>query len=342
MKRAIRHSKFLPFALLLFAAVSAHARVGLLIEEPFGSFGTMMPVGHASVFFDRLCAATPASLRPCEVGEEGVVISRLHDMRQSNLDWLAVPVVPFLYGVDDPAGVPSFVTPPMINDLRERYREQHLRSAIPDRPGREETLLPARYGDWDESVGATFDRRVFLYVFDTTPEQDAAILRKLNGAPNVREYKLGRANCADFAADVFSIAFPGVVHRARLADFDMMTPKQLARLVDAYGHAHPELHFQAFEIPQLPGTTRRSRPVRGAAETFVHTKRYAAVIGVLQPELLLADWIIYEDKGRWTPGRDTIRLTPAAWLQQSETSHDTDSGIDSGEQDEAAEIALER
>lgn len=90
----------------------------------------------------------------------------------------------------------------------------------------------------------------------------------------------------------------------------MITPKNLARLMDAYGQTHPEAHLQVTEIPQLPGTLRRSRPLRGSAETFVKTKRYLATLLVIQPEVLLADWAAYEAKGRWTPGVDahTIQL----------------------------------
>ena len=66
-------------------------------------------------------------------------------------------------------------------------------------------------------------------------------------------------------------------------------------------------------MPQIPGTLRGSRPIRGAAETFVKTKRYVAALAVLQPELLLADWLLYEKRGRWHVGLDAIAIGPAAW-----------------------------
>jgi hypothetical protein len=321
--------------LFLFLALPCRASIGLLVGEPFGSFGTMMPVGHASVYLDHLCAASPTHLRPCRPGEPGVVISRYHDLRISNLDWLATPVIPFLYGVDDPGRIPTYVTSSLESELREQYREAHLATIVPGRL-RHGIAAPPPYGDWAESIGAAFDRRLFLYIIDTTPSQDAAILALLNSDPNQRRYTLGRDNCADFAANVLSVAYPGILRRNVIADFDMTTPKNLARLMDAYGQTHPEAHLQVTEIPQIPGTLRRSRPIRGSAETFVKTKRYLATLLVIQPEVMLADWVAYESKGRWVPGKDAQRGSMAilgtvlswgaprsdSWAREATTSSD--------------------
>ena len=292
--------RLMALASLTILSEPAFARIGLVVGEPFGSFGTMMPAGHASIYLDHLCVDTPTHLRPCNPGELGSVISRYHDI--PSVDWIATPVTTFFYGVDDPQEVPHFVTASLESELRENYREEHLRSIIPDRIDRKDEVLLPPYGDWAESIGAAFDRRLFLYTFDSTPEQEAAILSLLEDQPDRRRYSLFRANCADFAADVLNIAMPGVFHRNNVADFQMMSPKQLARLLDAYGRAHPEVHLQVSEIPQVPGTLRRSRPVRGAAETLLTTKRYLATLLVIQPEIVLASWVIYETKVKSTPG----------------------------------------
>jgi len=314
------HFQRLFWALLLsvLTATSVHGSIGLVVGEPFGSFGTMMPAGHAAIYLNHLCAETPTHLRPCRPGETGVVISRYHDLRATNLDWMAIPAVTFFYGVDDPANAPSFVTASLETELRETYRQQHLRSIAPDRINDNGVSVPPPYGDWEEGIGAAFDRRLFLYTLDTTPEQDAAILALLNDDPNQRRYTLRRANCADFAADLLSTVLPGVFHRAKLADFDMTAPKTLARQLDAYGNAHPEMHLRVSEIPQVPGTLRRSRPLRGGAETFVKTKRYLATLLVIQPEAVLADWIVYEKKGKWTPGKDATPLIAGSLQPTSE------------------------
>ena len=312
------HRFFWALLLTVLTATSAHAGIGLVVGEPFGSFGTMMPAGHAAIYLDHLCAETPTHLRPCRPGESGVVVSRYHDLRATNADWMAVPARVFFYGVDDPDHTPTFVTASLEAELRESYRQQHLLSIAPNRLTRTGVSIPPAYGDWEEGIGAAFDRRLFLYTFDTTPEQDAAILTLLNDDPNERRYTLRRANCADFAADLISTVLPGVFRRAKLADFDMTAPKTLARQLDAYGQAHPEIHLRVAEIPQLPGTLRRSRPLRGGAETFVKTKRYLATLLVIQPEAVLADWIVYEKKGKWTPGKDASLLTASSLQSTSE------------------------
>ena len=301
-------------AVFLAAAVPAHARMALIVGEPFGSFGTMMPQGHASIYLEGVCVETAVRLRPCHPGELGAVISRYHDLHNPDLDWLAFPLPVFLYGTEDLSRVSLSMTAAEEADLRERYRQSHLALYAPDRLTKHGDLVPPPYGDWEEGIGAAFDRRLLIYSFETTPAQDQDALRWLNGSPNRRAYTLTRHNCADFAADLLRIALPpATLRRNVLADFDMTTPKNLAREVDTYGHRHPELKLRVYEVPQMPGTLRRSRPVRGAAESLITTKRYFAAVVVLQPELMLADWIIYEKRGKWRPGTDAETVAPSFW-----------------------------
>ena len=314
---------------LLFAAFAAtspaSARIGLVVGEPFGSFGTMMPVGHAGIYLDHVCAETPTQLRACRPGESGVVISRYHDLRTLNLDWMAVPAFTFFYGVKTADEVPTFVTPSAEAELRESYRQAHLLSVVPDRIDKHGVAHRPAYGDWEEAIGAAFDRKLFVYTLDTTPEQDAAVIAYLNSQPNERRYTLGRNNCADFAKNILALVLPAdqpsALRRNVVADFDMTTPKNLARDLDAYGKTHPEANLIAYEIPQLPGTLRRSRPLRGAAETFVKTKRYLFTLLVLQPELLLTDWILYQSKGRWKPGLDATTVQAGQLPQPMENAY---------------------
>jgi hypothetical protein len=301
--------------ILFTMTATAHARIGLVVGEPFGSFGTMMPAGHAGIYLDHLCADTPTHLRHCHSGEFGVVISRYHDLRYADTDWMATPASVFFYGVDDPYTAPQYMTASLEAELREAYREAHLMDLAPDTIDHHGTAYPARYGDWDESIGAAFDRRLFLYTIDTTPEQDASILALLNDSPDTRRYSLFRANCADFAAEVLNTILPGTFHRNNIADFQMMSPKQDAKLLRAYGDAHPELHLTIYEIPQIPGTLRRSRPIRGAAETLLKTKRYLATLLVIQPEIVLGSWVIYETKGKSKPGLNAEQIAPSFWTE---------------------------
>src|ERR1700722_6722135 len=99
-------------ALAIFAsaigAVRAHADAALLMEEPYGEFGAFNPTGHAAVYLNHICAESPAQLRLCRPDERGVVISRYHKI--GGYDWIAIPLIPYLYAVDDVDQVPMSVT----------------------------------------------------------------------------------------------------------------------------------------------------------------------------------------------------------------------------------------
>jgi hypothetical protein len=302
----------LAVCVLLASAASAHAaRIGLVVGEPFGKFGTMMPQGHANLYLADYCADTPLHLRPCAPGEPGVVLSRYHDLRDPALDWMAVPLRTFFYGTEDTTAVPAFLTAKQESDTRERYRREHLREVVPGRTDRHGRVHPPPYGDWEEGIGAAFDRRLVLYTFEVPQAVEAAIAGRLNDTPNKRRYTLTRNNCADFAAEMLAMALPAhTFHRNFWADFNMTTPKNLARQLDSYGRAHPEVQLEVFSIPQVAGTLRRSRPLMGAAEMFVAEKRYTLAVAVLQPELLPALYAVYREKGDWPFGYDATPLTP--------------------------------
>src|SRR5258708_7329546 len=93
----------------LFCAVAQPARpdVALFMEDPYGAFGGMNPTGHAAVYLSRVCSQTPTRLRRCGPGESGVMISRYH--RVAGYDWMAIPLTPYLFAVEEPADVPLFV-----------------------------------------------------------------------------------------------------------------------------------------------------------------------------------------------------------------------------------------
>jgi hypothetical protein len=320
MMTGLRNLGILALALI---GSSAQASIGLVVGEPFGGFGTMLPVGHASIYLDHICADTPTHLRPCHEGESGVVLSRYHDLTASGLDWIATPAFPFFYGVETPEQVPASITPALRDSLRMKYRAAHYMDAVPTvatRIERDGALHFKNGEDWQESIGSAFDRRLFVYTLDTTPEQDAAILSYINDLPNKRRYTLARHNCADFAANIMRIVLPrdertqhSPLHRTFAVDYDITTPKALARQLDAWGRQHPELHFTVYEVPQIPGTTRRSRPLRSCAELFVTTKRYFFTLLFVAPEWIIPDTIAYATKGRWKPGQDATSVTPSAW-----------------------------
>src|ERR1700755_196207 len=117
---------------ILFAAlgVKASASATLLLEEPYGRLGFFTATGHAAVYLAGVCAHTPLVLRPCAPGETGVVISRYDGV--GKYDWVAIPLIPYLYAVERPEDIPLFADAKMTAFLRDRYRRQYLEDISPD------------------------------------------------------------------------------------------------------------------------------------------------------------------------------------------------------------------
>src|SRR5215467_1189851 len=108
MMRTPRTIAFALMALsLLISAARSHGQAALLMEEPYGFFGTVNPTGHTAIYFANICAETPVKLRRCEPGELGSVISRYSDV--GGYDWVAIPLIPYLYSVEDISMVPEQV-----------------------------------------------------------------------------------------------------------------------------------------------------------------------------------------------------------------------------------------
>lgn len=295
-------------AVCLVSPVRARAGLTVLVGEPFGKFGTMMPVGHTAIYLDRVCADGPLALRMCRPGElAGVVVARYHAIGQ--YDWIAAPILEFLYAVDSPEKLPGYVTADQVWRLRQSYRRRYLLDIVAD--GHEHDRST---GEWWETAGVAYNRRLWGYQIDTTEEQDERFVAMMNDLPNQHRYHLRKTNCANFAADVVNFYFPGTVRGGdHIADFGLMTPKQVARSVDAFGQKHPELNLRVLEVPQVPGTLRRSRPVRGGAEAGIKTKRYVAILAVIQPEIPIGCAILYLIHGRWPIGQDAVAQMPADW-----------------------------
>ena len=266
-------------AIAFLATVSvAHADVALFLEEPHGTFGDMNPTGHAAIYLSNVCAASPTSLRACNPGEPGVVVSRYH--RVGGYDWLAVPLIPYLYAVDSPADVPHAVSISDVAALRDQYRRANLESVAPDLP---DGSSPK--GDWMQLVGASYDRTIFSFELKTTPEQDARFIEDFNARRNTTDFHLLFHNCADFARGAIDFYYPKAIHRSLVADLGIMTPKQAARSLLQYTKKHPGLEVTTVVIPQVPGLPH-SAAVRGVVESLLTSKKYIvplAPLAVLYP-----------------------------------------------------------
>jgi len=309
MKRLARVVSFAAAAFIAVAGIPARAYVSLLLEQPYGGLGVFNPTGHAAVYLDHVCAATPLELRPCRAGELGVVISRYDGI--SGYDWIAIPLLPYLYAVDSTADVPQRVNREQVSLLRDEYRRQELESVAPDLP---DGSAPG--GNWYELVGSSYDRAIYGFSLATTPKQDARLIAMFNDRRNVQHYNGAFRNCADFARTTINFLYPHAIRRNFVADFGLTTPKSVARALSHYASKHPETDLHVFRIPQVPGTLPRSREVQGVTESLL--KRYGVPLVVLSPIATGVVFIAYMGHGRF----DMPRHAPL--LDLNPPTQDTD------------------
>jgi len=265
--------------LLLMGGFSVQASASsatLLLEEPYGKLGFFTGTGHAAVYLSGVCAESPVVLRRCDPGETGIVISRYDGV--AGYDWVAIPLIPYLYAVEGPEDVPLFADAKMVAFLRDRYRRKYLEAIAPDPANGE---MPG--GNWYELVGSSYDRTIYGFEIETTPEQDDALIRKLNAAPNVSHFHLVSNNCADFARELINTYYPKALHRSLVADIGITTPKQMAKRMLKFSARHPELEFSQLIYPQVPGSMPRSTTAHGVVESFLKSKKYFVPSAVVSP-----------------------------------------------------------
>jgi hypothetical protein len=262
--------------MLLVCASFAGASATFLLEEPYGTMGFFTATGHAAVYLSSVCADTPLVLRRCAPGETGVVLSRYDGV--GGYDWVAIPLIPYLYAVERPEDVPLFANAKMALFLRDRYRRKYLEEIAPDVKNGE---TPG--GNWYQLIGSSYDRTIYGFEIQTTPEQDDALIRKLNSSSNQSHFHLVTNNCADFAKGVLNFYFPKSLHRSLVADIGITTPKQMAKMLTKFSDRHPELQFSRLIISQVPGSMPRSSHVHGVVESFFTSKKYIVPSAVVSP-----------------------------------------------------------
>jgi hypothetical protein len=290
--------------LLLFCLGSisrAHAGATLFLEEPYSYDGALAGTGHAAVYLSRVCSVSPVILRPCAEGESGVVLSRYDGI--AGYDWIAIPLIPYLYAVDRPEAVPLFADAKLVAFLRDQYRRDYLEALAPDRP---DGGTPE--GNWYEMAGASYDRTIYGFEIETSPEQDALLISKFNSQPNRERYNFVKRNCADFVREVIDFYYPHALHRSLIGDLGVTTPKQIAKMLAKYSRHHPELQTSDFLVPQVPGTIRRSKPVHGVLESVMAAKKYMLPLVVLHPYIGGGVLVEYFGHRRFDPARNALIL----------------------------------
>ncbi len=287
------------FLLLSWPAISAvhtaaHAQAAVLLEEAYGRSRILNPTGHVAIYFARVCTASTTRLRRCAPGELGAVIARYNGM--APLDWVAIPLIPYLYAVDDPGDAPSQLDRAEGDRMRRAWHDTHL------------TSLSAKLGPgglmhrgWNQLMGESFNRKIYVFRFNTTEAEDDALIAWLNHAPNRTHFRILYNNCADFAAGIMDFYFPHVFHRRILPDAGIVTPRQIAFELVRYAEKHPELALAQFEIPQVPGYRRSSKQVKSVVASLI-VGGYIVPIAVLTPYVagaIVVDFLVW---GRYPLG----------------------------------------
>jgi hypothetical protein len=127
--------------------------------------------------------------------------------------------------------------------LRDAYRRTNLRELAPDA---ENGAAPE--GDWIQLVGSAYDRTIYAFGIETTPQQDDAFIQRFNSRSNESRFNLLFHNCADFVRQAVDFYYPHAIHRSLVADVGIMTPKQAAKSLVGYGRRHRDLQFSSFVI----------------------------------------------------------------------------------------------
>jgi hypothetical protein len=258
------------FFLFMFG-LRARADAVLFIEAPINFLGHVSSTGHAALLMNRLCSDDHIHMRWCSPGEVGSVVSRYKGI--NGYDWLAMPPGAYLFSVASVDEVPTTVSTAEVDRLRTDYRANHPRSFAHDPPE----------DGWVQLLGASYRRQMICIRVHTTAAQDERLMQWLNRHPDRTHFNFFFSNCADFARQMLDVLFPGAIHRNLLFDFGMTTPKQLESSLHHYAMRHPELGFETYELPQVPGNIPRSGHLYGVTESFVKSKPYLLPVAILDP-----------------------------------------------------------
>jgi len=290
--RAFPISAILAIGLAAVGAIPTYAQAALLMEEPYGLYGEINPTGHNAIYFQNICAETPLKLRRCRPGELGAVISRYEGVDKR--DWVAIPLIPYLYSVENISEVPARVDHDSVTEMRIRYREAHF-----DPLGLQNSSGGLPPAGWPQLIGAAYERRIYAFRFETTREQDDALIARLNAGPNRSHFHMLTRNCADFSRDLLNHYFPGVFRRSFFPDAGITTPKLIASKLVHYARKHPEIQLTVVEIPQIPGYRRLSHSNKDVAESF-STTLYMVPVVLINPYLFGGIFVDYIMRGRYS------------------------------------------
>src|SRR5882762_4749249 len=294
-------SFLLAIFLLSLGSSNANGDVGVVLNESLDtSVARITGSGHTAVYFSRICPESPIKLRLCQPGEQGSVISNYISLGEDQpFEWNIVPVNVYLYGVGNPRYRPIVGSQKIKHVLEERYREKYLSEYCAS-----ESCRTSHKAEWREMVGATLERSIYMFLVDTTVQQDLALVEQFNAQANENHFNGVTRNCADFTRRIINTYFPNATGPDYINDFGMTSPKAIARSFTRYAHRHPEAHFRVLHFAQVPGTIKRSSECRTGTEQLYRSKK------LLVPMLIFADHVLpfvaasYIFTGRFNPQRE--------------------------------------
>ena len=158
-------------------------------------------------------------------------------------------------------------------------------------------------------MGAAYDRRIYVFRFATTAEQDDALIARLNDGPNHSRFNLLYGNCADWTGDILNSYFPGTFRRSALPDAGITTPRQISYKLARYARNHPETQLTVFDIPQVPGNRRHSHANKSIAKSLI-TSGYVVPFAFISPYIVAGIVVDYLGWGRYP-----LDLKPAQVLK---------------------------
>ena len=321
----------------------AYADVGVILNETLNeSVARVTGSGHTAVYFSRICPDTPVKLRLCRPGENGSVMSNYINLGEDErYEWNIAPFNLYVYGVEDPVDRPMFGTEKIKAVLEERYREQSLAAYCTVKD-----CLKGDKAEWREMVGANMIRSMYIFVVETTVQQDEDLIAKFNALPNENHFNGMTRNCADFTKNVIDAYFPHSAHRDVINDFGMTSPKAVARTFSHYAQNHPESNFRVLHFSQLPGTIKRSTEPRSGTEQLFRSKKLLIPMVVFADHELPVVAAAYLITGRFNPQREfeqhatlePAQLNDSTRLQKTDHAANRSGALDPVEVQEREEV----
>lgn len=267
---------------LLILPIATRADVSLLVLEAMGVAGEYTGSGHTAVYLSNVCLETPSKLRLCRPDEHGIVISSYPQMvKGADYDWMAVPLIPFLYGVEDEKDIPLYANGEIRRFIRENYRRNNLSSIV---PGNENGTMPD--GRWSSMLAVGMTRDVYRFNVATTRDEDEQFVREFNNDPVDGTFNKFRRNCADHSRRIINRYFHGAAKRDWINDIGITTPKAVARSFTGYVKKRPERLLHLTRYTQVAGPIWRASDNRSFSEMAFKSKKYLIPSLIFDPPLI--------------------------------------------------------